>query len=414
MKKILFYCQNLLGMGHLVRTTEIIRALTQEFQVCLIDGGQPVEGFELPPDVEVVHLPALQVEVSATLEVGKQLKVVGSQLSLEEVKALRKQTILDTFERFQPDCVITEGYPFSKNKSLAFEMMPLIERIQQANSSVKLVCSLRDIIMVKEFENRDQEEQRRCQFINEYYHALLVHSDPQVHRLEASVARAHELTCPVYYTGYVVQSAPENLEISPEDAKLLAEPQPKILVSVGGGKLGHDLLECIIQAAPLIAKAVPHQIYIFTGPLMAPEKYQTLQQLAMRQPNLMLREYTPHLLAFMQQADLSISLGGYNTTMNVLKTGVRALIYPSNKDREQTIRAEKLAELGFLEILQAVDLTPEVLTQKIVTYLQKDPGQYPLPVLELEGAQTTAAYLKALLYPQPNQVIPSIAEVAVA
>jgi predicted glycosyltransferase len=414
MKKILFYCQNLLGMGHLVRTTEIIRALTQEFQVCLIDGGQPVEGFELPANVEVIHLPVLQVEVSATLEVGKQLKVVGSQMSLDDVKAFRKQTILDTFDRFQPDCVITEGYPFSKNKSLSFEMMPLIEHIQQAGSAVKLVCSLRDIIMVKEFADRDQEEQRRCQFINQYYHGLLVHSDPQVHRLEASVARAQELTCPVYYTGYVVQSPPENLEISPEDAQLLAEPKPNILVSVGGGKLGHDLLEGIIQAAPLLAQQIPHQIYLFTGPLMAPEKYQMLQQLALGQPNLTLREYTPHLLEFMQQTELSISLGGYNTTMNVLRTGVRSLIYPSNKDREQAIRAEKLEALGFLKILQAADLQPEVLTEKIVTYLQKVSRQQPLPTLELEGAQNTATYLKALLYPQPSQVITNMTEVTAA
>lgn len=237
MKKILFYCQNLLGMGHLVRTTEIIRALVQEFQVCLLDGGQPVEGFELPPGVEVVHLPALQVEVSPALEVGKQLQVVGGTLNLEEVKEFRKQTILNLFDQFQPDCLITEGYPFSKNKSLSFEMVPLLERVQQANYPIKVICSLRDIIMVKEFEDRDGEEHRRCQFMNQYYDALLVHSDPRIHRLEENISRAEELTCQVYYTGYVVQSEPEHLELGFEDAALLADPKPKILVSVGGGQV---------------------------------------------------------------------------------------------------------------------------------------------------------------------------------
>lgn len=413
MKKILFYCQNLLGMGHLVRTTEIIRALVQEFQVCLIDGGQPVEGFELPPSVEVVHLPALQVEVSPALEVGKQLKVVGGALNLEEVKEFRKQAILNLFDQFQPDCLITEGYPFSKNKSLSFEMVPLLERVQQANYPIKVICSLRDIIMVKEFEDRDGEEHRRCRFMNQHYDALLVHSDPRIHRLEENISRAGELTCQVYYTGYVVQSEPEHLELSFEDAALLADPKPKILVSVGGGKLGHDLLECMINSAGLIAKVLPHQICIFTGPLMSQEKYQDFQNLAANKPNLRLRQYTPHLLALMQKADLSISLGGYNTTMNVLKTGVRSLIYPSSKDREQAIRAEKLEQLGLLQIIDARDLEPEILTQKIVAYLSQEIRGDALRSLELEGAQKTREFLSALLGAEDGaSLMPS--EVAIA
>jgi predicted glycosyltransferase len=37
-------------------------------------------------------------------------------------------------------------------------------------------------------------------------------------------------------------------------------------------------------------------------------------------------------------------MGGYNTTMNILTTGVRSMILPftGNGDHEQTIRAEKL------------------------------------------------------------------------
>jgi predicted glycosyltransferase len=414
MQKILFYCQNLLGMGHLVRTTEIIRALVKEFQVCLIDGGQPVAGFELPPEVEVIHLPAIQVEVSDALEVSKQLKVVGSALNLETVKAFRKQQILNTFDQFQPDCLITEGYPFSKHKSLSFEMVPLLERVQQATYPIKVVCSLRDIIMVKEFDDRDGEEHRRCQFMNHYYDALLVHSDPQVHRLEENVARANELTCTVEYTGYVVQSEPEHIPISTDDASLLADLRPTILVSVGGGKLGHDLLECMIEAAPLMAEAVPHQIYMFAGPLMAPEKYQLLEQLALDKPNLTLRQYTPHLLAFMEKADLSISLGGYNTTMNILKTGVRSMIYPSNKDREQAIRAEKLQRLDLLDIIESSDLQPSVLTQKIVAYLSQDNRNPTLRSLELQGAQKTAAFLKAFLHPEASSSNPRASEVVTA
>ncbi len=62
MQKIMFYCQNLLGMGHLVRSTEIIRSLVKDFKVCLINGGQILPGFEIPSTVEVINLPAVRSE----------------------------------------------------------------------------------------------------------------------------------------------------------------------------------------------------------------------------------------------------------------------------------------------------------------------------------------------------------------
>jgi predicted glycosyltransferase len=414
MQKILFYCQNFIGMGHLVRTTEIMRVLVKNFQVCLIEGGQRVEDFELPHEVEVIHLPALQKELSETFQISNHVQTIDGPLSLDDVKAARQETILNVFEQFKPDCLITEGYPFSKHDSLSFEMIPLLERVKQSQRSTKVICSLRDIIMVKELDDRAAEEQRRCQFTNHYYDALLVHSDPQIHRLDDNISRANELTCPVYYTGYVAQSEPEQTEISAEDAAILANPDPMILVSVGGGKLGHDLLKCVIDAASLIELFLPHHLHIFAGPLMPAEKYQFFKTLAHGKPNLTLRQYTPHLLAYMEKADLSISLGGYNTTMNVLATGVRSMIYPSTKDREQAIRAEKLERLGLLQIIHPDDLFPERITQKIVTYLKQDRQPDVGQRLALQGAEKTAEILQNLLNPDYSPASTSNLEVIVA
>jgi predicted glycosyltransferase len=69
---------------------------------------------------------------------------------------------------------------------------------------------------------------------------------------------------------------------------LLNDPTPKIVVSVGGGKLGHDLLERIVQAAPLIQQQTIHRIVIFAEPLMDEYKYQELKQLAEDKTNISL------------------------------------------------------------------------------------------------------------------------------
>ncbi len=390
MKKIMFYCQNLLGMGHLVRTTEIIRNLVEDFKVCLIDGGEIVPGFAIPANVEVIHLPAIRAE-------HKQIKVVDSSLKLEEIQQIRKHKLLQVFDQFQPDCLVTEGYPFSKKKSLAFELVPLLEKVQLAGRRTKVVCSVRDIIRVKKYRDRAQEEEKRCQFLNQYYDMLLIHSDPKIHRLEECFSRFCDLNCEIYYTGYVAQSPPENTEPTEEDLAELKRKEPMILVSVGGGRLGHDLLESVVKAASILEKTIPHRIRVFTGPFMPEEKFIELQKATANQANLTLRRYTSQLLAYMEKASLSISLGGYNTTMNVLRTGVNAMIYPSNKDSEQTIRAEKLAKRGIVEVIRTEDLQPDRLAQKIITSLQKEPVRNSFEPLELQGAAKTAQLLKDLL-----------------
>ncbi|WP_309740269.1 glycosyltransferase [Chamaesiphon sp. OTE_20_metabat_361] len=412
MKKILFYCQNLLGMGHLVRTRELMRELVKTFEVCLIEGGQKVDGFAMLPEVEVVQLPTIQVEVFDSLQVGKQLQVVGSIMSLEAVKKFRQQQLIEVFDRFQPDVLITEGYPFSKNKALAFEMVPLLEHVRKSDRSTQVICSLRDIIMVKEFADREAEEKRRCEFVNHYYDAVLLHSDPSVHRLEDNISNTDSLTCPVYYTGYVVQSEPNRVEFDAADLALLNDATPKIVVSVGGGKLGHDLLESIIQAAPLIEQETIHRIVIFAGPLMGEAKYQQLVKLAQGKTNVSLRRFTPSLIAYLDRADLSISLGGYNTTMNILKTGVRSMIYPSDKDREQAIRAEKLEQLGLLKILDKSELQPELLARSIVDYLAEELTLNLENHLQLDGAKQASIVLQKLLKFHTKPVTPTIKIVA--
>jgi predicted glycosyltransferase len=99
----------------------------------------------------------------------------------------------------------------------------------------------------------------------------------------------------------------------------------------------------------------------------------------------------------MQEATLSISLGGYNTTMNILRTGVNAMILPSNKDWEQTVRAEKLQSMGILRLLQPENLQPEPLVDRIVQALEEPCSLPTFKFFELQGAQKTTALLKTLI-----------------
>ncbi|MEL6320194.1 MAG: glycosyltransferase, partial [Cyanobacteria bacterium J06626_14] len=108
------------------------------------------------------------------------------------------------------------------------------------------------------------------------------------------------------------------------------------------------------------------------------------------------------LLTYMQQADLSVSMAGYNTTMNVLTTGVRSLLLPftGNDDQEQTLRSERLEELGVVSVIRPSDLDPEQFAQRLINYLHQAPSSLSF---DLEGVIKTASLVRDLCHAQSLQ-----------
>jgi len=386
MNRVMFYCQHCVGFGHLVRSSAIVRALARHFSVMFVTGGPSVTGFELPSDVDVVRLPEIQTDAEFEC-----LQVCDSAVSLEETQALRKELLIRAFDSFEPDAVITELYPFGR-KRFAFELIPLLERSRRRKGRTAVVSSVRDVLVAKKDEGR--HEARVCKIVNKYYDLVLVHGDERLQRLEETFSRVGDLNCPVAYTGYVVR--PENRATG---SARWEDRQPTIIVSAGGGKYpeGHLLMESVIRVAGVLEARIPHKIHIFTGPFIPPAIYQHLQGLTHTTRNVTLNRFIPDLADKLRLADLSISLGGYNTIMDILCTGVRALILPvrSNGDTEQTVRAAKLKKLGVLqEVLCPEALAPEPLASAIFGALSTKPGKV---TLNLDGAENSASLLKEFL-----------------
>ena len=380
MQKVMFYCQHILGMGHLIRSVEIVKGLIPYFEILFINGGQVIDEFQFPPEIEVVNIPAVKTDSEFN-----ELRPVDENLTMEEVETIRKNMLLETYDRFQPDILIIELYPFGRRR-FSFELIPLVEKAKSLGT--KIVSSVRDIVVTK--QNQQRHEEKVCRLINKYFDMLLIHGDPNFVKLDLSFSRVDDLNCPVHYTGYVVQSLPESLRV------ILNEPT--ILVSVGGGRFGHDLLECVARSAPILQDKTPYKIQMFTGPFCPESVFDKLQQLAIEQENLNVARYTPYLLDYMQQVDLSIGMSGYNTTMNILNTGVRAMMmaFQGNNDKEQETRLKKLDSLDRVKMIHSQDLQPEKFAQNIVDYLQHHPAKLDL---DFNGATNTAYYLKQLVEP---------------
>ncbi|NEO29989.1 MAG: glycosyl transferase [Symploca sp. SIO3C6] len=390
MKRIMFYCQYLTGMGHLVRSTEIIRSLVKDFQICFINGGPTVPGFTIPPEVEIVTLPPLWIE-------NGQLQVADGFNNIEEVKKARCKALINLFNRLVPDCLITEFFPFGRHK-LFFELIPLLDHIKAVAPSTKIVCSVRDIIGRTDL---DKEVETICQLTSQYFDLILLHSDPKFQKLEESFPKVQQLNCEVKYTGFVAQSTSDNKTLSKSDLVNLSRKEPTILVSIGGGRIGYKLLKTMIETSSLFVDRIPHHIQIFTGPFMPEEQFLQLQKIALDKRNLTLQRYTSNLMAYMKKTELSISLTGYNTTMNILKTGVLSLVVPLghySKDQEQLARTKKLEKLGIVEVIEPDKLEPTYLYQRIINCLHQKSEVKSNLSFDLKGAEKTAIILNNLLH----------------
>jgi predicted glycosyltransferase len=372
--RLLFYCQHVLGMGHFTRSIEIVKGLAG-FDVVFLNGGDRIENFELPAGVEFVDLPPIRTDADF-----RRIEAGGGALDLEQVKQARTALILETCERIGPAVAVIELFPFGRRK-FAFELVPMLEQLRR--SGTRIACSLRDIVVGKDDQAKFEERTRRL--IRQYFDLLLIHSDPRFQRLEETFESAAALACETHYTGFVMQPTP------PRRAR--AGETPLIVVSIGGGRVGGELLECAIRASAIIAPSLPHRMLAFSGPFVTEEEWGRASEAAAHSPSVTLERFNPRFLDCLANADLSISMAGYNTCMNVIATGVRALVYPftGGDNEEQTTRARKLERLGAVKVLRASDLTPGGLGQSIVRSLSAPaPGAI---VLDTNGVARTAELL---------------------
>ena len=385
-KRVLMYCQHVLGMGHLVRSLEIVRALT-DWDVTFLNGGDLCPGMAFPPQTEVVNLPPIKSESDF-----KTILAAEKGQDLEAVKRIRASRIQAEFARIQPDVFLIEMFPFGR-KHFAFELVPVLEQIRLKRMPTAVACSLRDIL-VNNKRNQAQHNERAITLINRYFDLLLIHADPRFQTLDETFPRVRELRCDIRYTGFVSQAAPQSLGVAPDRT---ASDQPMILVSIGGGRVGYELVECALQASAHLRTSLPHRMMILTGPYMPEELFQQLLKSAETQEQVTISRYTPYFLAYLKQASLSVSMAGYNTCMNLLATGTRALVVPftGGGNTEQTIRAEKLAQLGVVGVLNESQLRADYLAERMIQALQT-PSPTQTLSLDQDGAMKTAAYLEEL------------------
>jgi predicted glycosyltransferase len=331
----------------------------------------------------MVSLPPLGMTVTGTLVSHDRRR--SAQRALE----LRRERMLALHAELRPDVLFVELFPFGRRK-FAGELLPLLEAARGAGALT--VCSLRDIL-VGSRSNQAGFDERASVTANALFDAILVHADPRFARLEESFRPQTPLRVPVHYTGFVMPGSAQIQAIAPSPD---IPARPRVVVSAGGGAYGGALMAAAAEAHRLELAADGIDVRLVTGPFLAAEQRTALRGAARRQPGLDVRRSVPDLGAELATAAASVSQCGYNTMLDLLRTGVPALVVPfaEGREDEQTRRAERLERLGALRVLPADRLDGRTLAAAIRELL----AFRPEPVdLDLDGARTTALLVGNLL-----------------
>jgi len=362
--RIVVYSHDTYGLGNIRRMLAITQELVTEnsgASVLMLSGSPMLHSFRLVAGIDYVKLPSLSRDEDGYYD-SHSLEWDYSQL-LE----LRADLITSAIGNFRPDLILVDKNPLG----IGGELEKALSNSKANPKPPKVVLLLRDILdsptVTRDVWNRKDYHR----VIANYYDRILVVGEQRIFDVAESYGFPGTTASKVKYCGYIAHKGGHT------DAKTLRSAlnitdEPLILVSAGGGADGLHLLSCFLECARSCNDAPHFRSVVFTGPELAAQHSTRLEALAKDLDHVYLREFTTDMMGYMRAADLSISMGGYNTVCELLTLNKNAIIVPRIKPgQEQWIRAERMSKIGLFTAIHPEELTPARLLQTIDHALEK-------------------------------------------
>ena len=372
-KRILYYCQSLVGIGHLTCSLRIIRELLGHAEVDLIQGGLGSGASLVHPKFRNLRLPTLLHDHDTGGFIDPD-----EERDTEEVWNARRDATTE-FLRWPYHAIVVEFYPFGRRR-FKDEIQGLFRTVREHCGAVPIFTSVREVLIPRAIE----KERRMVESVKKHIHTVFIRGDPDIVRFDETFFLAHEIEDRLCYTGYISPPPP------------ISRPARKkqILVSQGGGNVGRELLDGAIGAAALM----PDYSFLLASGSRTSEAEMDALRKTVRSNNV---EITPFLSDFpnrLMESAVSISMGGDNTLLDVISARTPALAYPYQGNSEQGFRIKKFAEAGLLVALDGADLVAERLKEKIELALNTP---YPTREFAVNGAFVTSEKIRAVLAQTP-------------
>ena len=363
--KVLVAVTHLLGAGHLSRALTLGRAFAAAgHDVAVLSGGQPAPHMDYT-GVRLVQMPPI---ASDGTNFTRLLDALGRDVDAVYMQS-RQDAALGALKEMQPDVVITELFPFGR-RSLSAEFLALIEAAKDLASRPRILCSIRDILAPP---SKPSKAEKALAILKSTYDAVLVHSDPNITTLADSWPVSPELDKLLRYTGYV---SPPAATSHPDGIG-----KGEVLVSAGGGSVGQALFECAIEAA----RQSDLRWRLLIGGKNRQDRIVALKARA-GDLDIVIEAVRPDFRQMLHGAACSVSMCGYNTALDLLQTGVPAVLVPFDDggEVEQTLRARSLAHQSAINVLMTSGMTPERMANSVKQVMAE--GHRHDDSLQMQGA----------------------------
>ncbi len=395
--RILLYSHDTVGLGHLRRCLAVADRLARDLpdaHQLLLTGSMVAGAFSLPPRLDMVKLPALSKRSSG------QYKARALPLSLRQTLAWREQMILQAVSNFRPHLVLVDKVAAGVHG----ELLPALRHLKAWSPDSRLVLGMRDIEDTPLATQADWAANDIHSLLDDVYDRLLLYGQRSVFDPVTAYGMSPAAAAKLVECGYLRR------ERAPRPAaavrrELGVDDRPLVIVTVGGGGDGHDILDAFLAMADL----TPFHALLVTGPLMPQRQRRALRRAAAGKPVTLL-EFTPDLFSYLAAADLVVAMAGYNTVCEILSLGRRALLIPRvNVRQEQLLRASRLADRGLAHLLPRAALTPDSLAEAVARALATPP---PTVTLDLDGLDRVSREIAGLLETIGAPATPALSHVS--
>ncbi|MBD9360816.1 glycosyltransferase family protein [Methylomonas fluvii] len=391
-KRIIVYSHDTFGLGNIRRMLAISKSLVDadpNVSVLILSGSPMLHAFRIPDRIDYIKLPCLSRSVKGDYSV-KFLDMEYAQLL-----TLRSNIILSAVLDFDPDLILVDKKPYG----VSDELGAALNLMQRRGHRAKLVLLLRDILDSPESTIPVWKKNGYHDAIQSHYDKVLVVGSPEIYDMRKEYEFPDASHEKVDFCGYIARERSDKR--AGEIRQQIGCTQERlVLVTAGGGEDGYQLLHSYLEGLNRQDLGDNTMTLMICGPEMSESRRHQLEILARGCRNVVIQEFNTDMMACMESADLVVSMGGYNTTCELLTLRKRAILVPRIKpSQEQWIRAERLALQGLVRAIHPHNLTPKLLMDTVREELGRTNVHHSrLYQIDMGGLPRISESISELLY----------------
>ncbi len=372
-KKILIHYTHKGTLGHTTRIQslchELVRVYGSRVEVHVLQGGLSQPFIRFPRQVRLIPIPA-PFDSRASFIVGHK---TGKN------SHLRNHFVLQMAERIDPDVFLTEFFPFGR-QDYAPELLPALQALHRKGTRIH--ASIGYPCCIDQIDGQNARMAAIRSGIMALYNKLFIHTPEALENgyfqktlptqaLRENYASFYQaIAAKTVYTGYIV---PARTDRTARRAALVrrASGQYAVIVSRGGGAVYPKVIINAIRAQRILGDT--YRFILALGPSTSPAEREAFHWALTRNPsaNITILDDVPDLPYFLERCDTSVSLCGYNTSVQLLQANIPGIVVPfvnpnsSFPSNEQSARSLLLRRHAGSFILPYDRMSPENLARAI-------------------------------------------------